>query len=219
MVTRVRQAIGNADTSLYPDTYILQSLNNHQRRIQLKYPFPQYCTTENITTVAGTATYTMTAHEILVLENVVNATSGYRYDLQRMDETDYDLWNRGADFQGQPTHYTIDQYHAATAMSDSFSLLLYPTPDAAYTITVRYARRLPEMVISPATNYSVLPSQFDEALIDFAIADAFMRLGEIQKAAAWGAVATGAEQEAYKSTHKPTEVAVSTGWAFRAGVK
>lgn len=217
MVTRVRLSIGNADTALYPDAYILQSLNNHQRRIQLKYDWAQYGSAETVTTVAGTAEYALTATDVLVLENVVNTTLDY--DLETMNETDYDLWQRSANTQGCPTHYMISDHSSATTVSDSFSLTFYPTPDAAYALSVRYSERLPEMVLSPAATYSVLPSQFDEVLIAYAIADAWLRLNEFQKASAWGAVASGAEIEAYSFTHKPSEVVTQTGRTFKAGIR
>jgi hypothetical protein len=217
MVTRARQAIGNVDQALYPDLYFLQSLNNHQRRIQLKYPWVQYCTTETVTTTAGTAEYQMAGTDVLVLENVVNTTQ--QYDLQQMDETDYDLWQRSLGYSGPPTHYMISSYSSAAAPTDAFKLLFYPTPDGVYSLIVRYSQRLPEIVLTPTPNYAVLPSQFDEVLISYAVADAWLRFNEFQKSAAWGAIATGAEAEAKAFTFRPTEVVSSVGWAVRAGVK
>ena len=59
MVSRVRSALGNYDVDLISDDFILQWLNQANRRIILKYPFTEFCNNEFITTISGTAEYAM----------------------------------------------------------------------------------------------------------------------------------------------------------------
>lgn len=219
MVTRVRSNIGNIQSEQYPDDSILAALNDHQIRITASNAWTDYCATENITTSNGTSEYTMSSTNVLAIENVINATSGYRYDLKRMDESDYDLWGRGAGATGPPTHYYVSGPTASSATTDRRKLEFWPTPNGTYTLTVRYAVRPTDLVTSPTANYSVLPSQFDEVLIAYATADAWLANNEFDKAGGWGKVAEAKERAALKFTVRLSEVPASSGTSWRAGVR
>ncbi len=213
MVDRVKSALGNPDELIVTDDFILQWLNQHLMRITAKYDFSEFCTNENIITVAGTSVYTMAGTDILYIENVVNTTT--KFDLKKCDETDYDLWISSTGVQGIPTHYFVSDVNNG----DNKTLTFFPTPSSAVTLRVRYRKRVTQLVIDPTPNYAPLSSLWDSVLIYAAICEGWIHLTEADKAQAFAQLAGGAETTAWKSECYPTEVPAVTGRTFRAGIR
>jgi hypothetical protein len=216
MVDRVRSALANPDPLLVSDDFILQWLNQVLLRISSKYDFAEYCKNETITTVAGTAEYTMTGTDVLYIENVVNTTT--KFDMKKCDETDYDLWISSVSVQGIPTHYFVSDV-VNTNGADTKKLTYYPTPSGVFSTRARYRKKVTQLVIDPTPNYSPLSSLWDHVLIYGAIAEGWLHLTEPDKMAAFAAMEAGSEAEAWKMENYPTEVPASIGRAFGAGVR
>ena len=217
LVTRTRSAIGNIQSEQYPDDYILASLNYHQLRLVVSYPWTDYGGTETITTTSGTAAYALSATSVLAIENVVNLTGG-RYDLKRMDDVDYDIWGREL-ATGKPLYWMSEAPTSQSSPTDTRRVLLWPTPNAAYQFLVRYAKRPTDLVLTPAANYSILPSLFDEVLIAYAVSDAWTHLNEFEKAGGHAKLAQSKENMAVMAALKLTEVSAPSGQSWRAGVR
>lgn len=216
MVSRVRSAIGNPDTLMVSDDLILQWLNQNIIRITAKYSFTEYGGSEDVTTASGTAEYLLTATTVLAIENVVNMTG--KYDLQRCDETDYDLWVQSTGTTGSPTHYFVSRVHA-TDGGDRRYITFFPTPNATLTMRVRYNNLDGLLVLDPTATKSPLPSHWDECLINHAIAAGFMHLTEGEKASAFLTMAKMNELEAWEISSKPSEIPASIGRSMRAGIR
>src|SRR3972149_4971302 len=64
MVDRVKSALGNPDSLLVSDDFILQWLNQTLMRITATKDFTEFCKNETITTTASVAEYTMSAIDL-----------------------------------------------------------------------------------------------------------------------------------------------------------
>jgi len=213
MIDRVKSALGNPDALLVSNDFILQWLNQTLMRITATKDFTEFCKNETITTTASIAEYTMSGTDVLYIENVTNTTT--KFDLKKCDGTDYDLWISSVGTTGIPTHYFVSD---VTTTGDIKKLTFFPTPSSAVDLRVGYRKKATQLVVDPTSNYSCLSSLWDHVLIYGAIAEGWMHLTEPDKAAAFAAMYSGAEREAWRAEYHPSEVPASGGRAFKAGV-
>lgn len=213
MIDRVKSALGNPDILLVSEDFILQWLNQTLMRITATKDFTEFCKNETIATTAGISEYTMSGTDVLYIENVTNTTT--KFDLKKCDETDYDLWVSSTGVQGIPTHYFVSD---VTTTGDIKKLTFFPTPSSAADLRIRYRKKVTQLVIDPAPNYSCLSSLWDHVLIYGAITEGWMHLTEPDKAVAFASMYAGAEREAWRAENYPTEVPAQTGRTFKAGI-
>jgi hypothetical protein len=96
--------------------------------------------TDTRTTTSSTKTYTLTADTAEVVA-VLATNNGTTYELTPGTHQEMDAFDTSATF-GQPSEWSIWNQQ----------LRLYPTPDKAYTLTVRYQRRLGTLSATTDTN-------------------------------------------------------------------
>jgi hypothetical protein len=144
-------------------------LNQAQRRLVLESEIRTEEEAEEITTIAGEATYTLPS---LFARFIDLFDSETHEPLGALDLRDYDALPPSS---GRPSSYT--------AISGNLSL--YPTPDAVYSLTLRFWR-LPEDMEADS-DYPEVPAAYQELLIAWAMKRAYQRENDWQEATSWEA--------------------------------
>jgi hypothetical protein len=118
---------------------ILSAIKDYERE---RWYFNEATTSVSLTTTASLATYTLPA-DFMKMDNVMVTRSGWKSKSTPMPYIEMDSRDAGnAAVNGFPQFWAI------------YSNLLrhYPTPDAAYTVTISYQKRLPALSASADTN-------------------------------------------------------------------
>lgn len=149
----VRRMIGNPSLDRVPNAWIDEQLDAAMQAANRVIHFA-YTDDTSITTESGTGEYTLPVDctEILWVQ----------YDADFLDRSSQEEWrNRGIDWRGETAGTPTEFAHYGT------KLILYPKPDAAETVTVRY-------VSTPATigqsGPAGLPTQDHRVLTYYAAA-------------------------------------------------
>lgn len=122
--TEFRSALGNpATTGAATAANLKLCLNDALLELVDKFRHLRGESAQTVTTVAGTATYALgaTVEAVLFVWDNTSGMSGRR--IHKMSEDELPRTKPGV--SGRPTHY----YRSGTSM------LLYPTPDAVYTLS------------------------------------------------------------------------------------
>lgn len=131
-------------------------LNEAQARIARRLNLRELATTTTVTTVAGTTAYSLPGDFIRV-EAVIDQTSGNSFLLDpRPAEHLRDL-----SFSGRPQYYSLG----------AEGLLVWPNPDAAYTLEARYFKNPPQM--SADGDVPGIPGDYHDLLVSYALSRAY----------------------------------------------
>jgi hypothetical protein len=138
--TRLRERIGNPDTTDVPNATLTLRINEALVDILDKFTFHAAKTTDSsIVTVDDTESYALPAG-VDVLINVRDTTNGVK--LRKMDRNEYDeLVTSTLRTNAKPTAYFRDLTY----------IYLDPIPDGAYTIKLRYRKATTELSASGDT--------------------------------------------------------------------
>lgn len=154
---QIREAVlGHQFSSAQYSTRINGWVNEALQKIYRKGNFRLNSLTEDFPTVASTSAYTLPS-DFLKLASVFNADDNdplVPVTLEEYDDLD--------DSSGKPYHYTVD----------GNDLVLYPTPDAAYNITLRYYNTSVELAAD--TDEPNLPEDYHYLLEHYALWRAYM---------------------------------------------
>jgi hypothetical protein len=162
ILAEVRAALGSPSTTIISDATIRRQMNYSYYEIVTRYRHPEIEATATITTVDGTQTYA--------------TPTRYWYTQFMRDETNDRVllykpiqWilAQDTDTKGPP------QYHTRQADTN----LLYPTPDAVYSITHYHTARPAELAATPtSTVFNGL--EWDEIVVWGAVWRCHQILGE-----------------------------------------
>jgi hypothetical protein len=126
-------------------------------------------------TAVGRRNYTMpNPHDGLRQIDITHPSSLQHTALLPMTVTEYtSVWNETDSARGYPTHY----------VRENCLFRLWPTPDAIYTLTVRYWGILQDLTLDTQT--IEIPAVWQEPIIYGAIVRLFMDLGDVDRANAY----------------------------------
>lgn len=195
-INEVRDNAGGETSETLSDTRILRWVNEEYKTICAKYAFQQLKDAETVTTVSGTASYELTEPDILQIEDVLDTTNGLY--LRPISEYQYNTYVQGipADSTGEPVYWFI----SGVGANGRFEITFYPTPDGAYSISVGYYEFV-ELVTSPAATSPIIPSQFDNVIINRASSRALQQAGNHDSSYKFLLSANAIENEIRKSVH------------------
>lgn len=145
----VRCGLDTADGMVTPSV-VNDTINEALHFIETVAPWWWLDATETLTTVAGTQSVTVSGDS--------QGTRGVSFADQtgRLERVGVSVIDEADDTPGKPSVWAE---HGST-------LLLYPTPDAAYSLTHRYTTI--ETDLSQDDTEPLLPSQYQGALVDYA---------------------------------------------------
>lgn len=148
-------------------SYIATKINQGQDYIAAQLDSRALSASQNTTTQANVSSYPLPAN-FQRLYNVSRVDSdGQVTPLEAYDVNGFDTKPPSV---GEPRSYNID----------GNSLRLYPTPDAGYTIRLRYYR-LPAELVNP-NDVSEIPPEYYDLLVSFALWHCFERENDYQAA-------------------------------------
>lgn len=171
-INEVRDIAGGETSETVSDTRILRLVNEEYKLICSKYMPIHIQTTENITSSDGTSQYEMTATDVLGIERVVDTTN--KYTLRPITEYQYHQYTQGdtTTNTGTPVYYFV----SGVGSNNRWELTFYPTPAGAYTLVVHYFA-FTELVTSPSATSPVIPSAFDNVIVNRAASQLMRQAG------------------------------------------
>lgn len=171
MIDDLRDELGVDETDL-PDEKIKAKINDSINELESKFAFRNKDHRLDFSTVAEEPKYTLpTVFESLVTASVMDPQSDQKHVLERMTETYYEeVYNAADSERGIPTHY----------LRDNHCIILYPTPDDEYRVTLRYNKTLAELV--SLTNEPDMPKSWHEIVKYGALWRFFITLGDYARA-------------------------------------
>lgn len=166
MRTRLRERIGNPDTTDVPDATLTNRLNEAYRFIWDRYRFHANRTTNSsIATVAGTASYALPAgcDSIMSVKDTTN-----KVKLKKIGKDTYDA--KGTITNGKPTEY----------FRENNNIILWTTPDGIYTIRVRYKTAMTDL--SADGDEPSIPTSWHDGIVALARFMHWDTVGDVPKA-------------------------------------
>lgn len=163
--TRLRERLGNPDTTDVPDATLTLRLNEALTDIQDNYNFNATKTTDtSLTTVASQQNYTIPT-TIDIITSVRDNTNGVK--LTKRDRIWWDERAATANLvDAKPTDY----------FRDGATLYLYPPPDDVYTLRVR--GRITTTELSAGGDTPVIPSSWHHGIVLLARAKHWDAIGD-----------------------------------------
>lgn len=155
-----------------PDDLVDEWANKSYRELLHRYAFREKELVGRLTLTAGRRDYPMpNPHDGLRQIDIVHPTSEQHTTLLAMSLTDYtNKWNETTSARGYPTHY----------VRENCKYYLWPTPDQAYVITLRYWGILADL---STTNLTIdIPDIWWEPIELGAIKRGFQAHGDYQRA-------------------------------------
>jgi hypothetical protein len=147
--------------------YIEKKINQGQEYIAAQIDFRVLLTTHTVTTVSSTATYALPSDFQRLFNVTITDPAGQVIPLSAEPLNQLETQPVAT---GQPQQYVIE----------GNNLRLYPTPDAAYTVKLRYYR-LPEALVN-ANDVPETPPEYWDLLVSFALWHCFERENDYQAA-------------------------------------
>lgn len=158
IVTKVQQRV--RDTS-YSSSEIMNYLNDTQNDVFNEYRLPFMETTQDYTLTVGVSDVTngvgLPANFVQAID-VILTTSGQEKlltytDIREIDRSAPDPDDENANSRGAPSYW----YNYAN------TIRVFPEPDAAYTLTVRYYKK--PTILADNPDVPEIPSEFEELLV------------------------------------------------------
>lgn len=133
-------------------------------------------TSPNITTVAGTAAYSIPSDWLRIYN--ARKTDSLDYQLSILGQRTFDtLFQSQRDINGYPYTLTIKNAFRNGTVS------LFPVPDAVYTISINYFRLIPRLTSDTST--LDLPIHYESVVTDGATAKILATLSQFEAAKYW----------------------------------
>jgi hypothetical protein len=148
--------------------YIVTQVNNAQNYITAQTDFRELQDLEEVTTVAGTATYALPTDFQRLVNVTLELSTGTILPLVSDANTRMDLEEIST---GQPERFAID----------GTNLRLWPTPSEEYTVRLRYYR-IPTTLVN-AGDVSEIPIQYHHLLVSYALFHCYQRENDYNAAA------------------------------------
>lgn len=165
LLSRVREKGGfDSDDTGLTDAKITPFINTALKQIAVEHDWPWLKTSATISAVAGTAAYSLPA-DYLKTDSLVIPSLGIVLENRDIDELDRVIYN------DRPSLFAIE----------AEQVVIKPTPDSSYSITHRYFRN--ERALSTGSDTPYIPTAYDEGIVEFAVALAFRKLRQVDKAA------------------------------------
>lgn len=152
----------NINTTLehgFSDAQLAKFVQQAEQKIYLAVDLPVMVNQDTTAMVSGTATWTIPTGFLSVVSFAAVNAGTYSYLLPK-EESFIRAAYPAATVDGLPKHYAI---------VDSTTILLGPTPDAAYNVDFQY-RAYPTSIVTAGTTF--LGDQFDTALFNGALVEA-----------------------------------------------
>lgn len=148
--TRLRERIGNPTTTDVPDATLTVRLNEAYQDILDRFRFRKNRKTDtSITTVASTGAYNL-PNDVSIVLSVKDETNDVK--LVKRDRDWVDAWDDDT-ATGKPLSYFID----------ASQINLFPVPDDAYSIKVRYIYDVTDL--SAGGDTPVLPTSWHHGIV------------------------------------------------------
>lgn len=145
-------------------------LNDAQRRAVIESEIRTQEASQSISTEANVASYSLPSN----FSRLIDFYNSESHELlTALDPKDFDVLVAST---GRP--------YAYAALGSSLSL--YPTPDAVYSLSLRYWKLPADMVADSDT--PEIPVQYHELLVAYAMRKAFLREDDFQAAQQWATV-------------------------------
>jgi hypothetical protein len=155
LIAKLRKATGQDDQDLTDDDATLQ-LNIAYWEVIDKFPCP---------------TPFEALRHLALLETAANTTSEQHIPLDQMGHDVYEQkYNEADDQEGKPTHY----------VREGCMMVLFPTPDDVYTLTMRYWTTLDDLSDTQNPN---IPQSWHEIIYLGALWREFLDIGDHQRMA------------------------------------
>lgn len=156
--TKVRNRVRD---SAYDSTEITNYLNDTQNDVFNEYRLPFMETTQDYTLATGTADITngsaLPANFVLPIDLILTSNGREKTipikDVRQMDMDHPDYENNTSQPSGEPQ----------AAYKYGQTIRVYPEPDQAYTVTLRYYKK--PTLLSADADIPSLPSEFEELLV------------------------------------------------------
>lgn len=168
LVKRVKDRTYRGDVDVTTDditAQIIRAANDARRKLIRRLPKEYLRKTSTISVVQGTTTYSLASdvQEPLLFRYT---SSNAEYIVRKVDSERefYDLLYSASAAQNKPTHY----FDAGRDNSGYRQVILYPTPDASYTVNYTYYKdpSRTELTTSDlATEIPDVPSYLQDALV------------------------------------------------------
>ena len=171
-INEVRDICGGETSETISDTRILRMVNEAYKLLCSKYKPVHVQSTETVTTADGTAAYELTATDVLGIDRVIDTTN--HYTLRPLSEYQYHQYTQGnaSNVKGTPVYLFV----SGVGDNDRWEITLYPTPAGVYTLSVDYYG-FTELVTSPAATSPVIPSAFDNVIVNRAAHQLMYQIG------------------------------------------
>lgn len=171
-IQEVRDICGGETSETVSDSRILRIVNEEYKLLCSKYTPVHIETDETVTTTSGTAAYELTATDVLGIERVIDTTNNYT--LRELSEYLYHQYTQGdvSSTTGTPVYWFV----SGVGSNNRWEITLYPTPDGTYSLTVSLLG-FTELVTSPSATSPVIPSAFDNVIVNRAAAQLMRQVG------------------------------------------
>lgn len=165
LLSKLRKATGLQDQDDMSDADGILILNQSYWELMDKYPFKEKEVRVTFPTVAGVRNYNCpTPFEALRHLAILNPQGEAHTPLDQISEDVYEQeYDASSDNQAIPTKY----------VREGCQILLFPTPDDAYTITMRYWTTLDNLTSVTGPN---MPQSWHEIILFGAIWRAFIEI-------------------------------------------
>lgn len=193
-VDELRDLASGETTETLSDTRLLRYLNQSILAYEAKYLFANNKASEDITTVAGTSAYSLTAEPIQV-DDVTDRTNYYH--TEPISEYQYKEYTQGN--EANSTGTTVYWF-----LSGDWELTVYPTPAGVYTLRVDYWAHT-DLTLSPTVTSPITPIAFDDAILLRAASAALRQAHDYDGAYKMQLSANDAEKFAKRTAGKPSK--------------
>ena len=153
------------DSTVYR-TRVKNWLNEAQGRIVRILELPSQYATFDITTVAGTDTYTPPT-DLVRINGITNASSPSELSFVE-DPADINYLNQAGQSMGEPQYYTYT----------GSGIRVSPVPDDVYTLTIDYYKS--PTALSADSDVSTLPTDYHDVMISYALSRAYRSEDDMQ---------------------------------------
>lgn len=173
LITEFREYCGNVTVDEMSDDSVLLLLNRGYWELTANLGFRETEATVSFSTSASNRKYELPTTSFAVnIVSIVNPDSDKHIQLIRTTKQEYEnTFDSSTDSEAFPTNY----------IRDNNCIILWPTPDDAYTVYIRYWKNLDDLINDPA-NYPEMPRNWHEIVLYGAVYRYFLKQLDYDKA-------------------------------------